>query len=98
MATACPNCGAAVGAEDRFCPACGAAVAAAPEGGSPSVGDLAQPRNLARIAQVIALIGFVLPWITVSCQGRVLAEVSGLDMALGPRHRPQPLHRRLAGA
>jgi hypothetical protein len=83
MATTCPNCGAAVGAEDRFCPACGAAVTAAAEGGSPSVGDLAQPRNLARIAQVVALVGFVLPWITVSCQGRVLAQVSGLDMALG---------------
>ncbi|HEY0311275.1 MAG TPA: zinc ribbon domain-containing protein [Allosphingosinicella sp.] len=81
MATTCPNCGAAVGSEDRFCPACGAAVAA--ERGAPSVGDLAEPRNLARIAQVVALIGFVLPWITVSCQGRVLAQVSGLDMALG---------------
>jgi hypothetical protein len=80
---ACPNCGAAVGSEDRFCPACGAPVAAPVEGGSPSVGDLTQPRNLARIAQVIALVGFVLPWITVSCQGRVLAQVSGLDMALG---------------
>lgn len=75
MATTCPECGADVAAADRFCAQCGAA--------TPAVADDAQPRNLARIAQVVALVGFVLPWITVSCQGRVIAEVSGLDMALG---------------
>ncbi|MBV9930935.1 MAG: zinc ribbon domain-containing protein [Alphaproteobacteria bacterium] len=75
---ACPQCGSPVEGEDRFCAACGAAIGP----GARRI-DLSQPRNLARIAQVVALVGFVLPWITVSCQGRVLAQVSGLDMALG---------------
>jgi uncharacterized Tic20 family protein len=75
MAKTCAQCGANLGPGDRSCAACGAPVAARV--------DLAEPRNLARIAQVVALLGFLLPWITVSCQGRVLAQVSGLDMALG---------------
>ena len=75
MATNCAKCGAVLDGGHHVC-----GVSAVP--GSQRA-DLAQPRNLARIAQVVALVGFVLPWITVSCQGRVLAEVSGLDMALG---------------
>lgn len=78
MATTCPYCGAELADGDRFCAGCGAAA-------TPAAArvDLTEPRNLARIAQVVALLGFLLPWITVSCQGRVLAQVSGLDMALG---------------
>jgi hypothetical protein len=45
--------------------------------------NISEPRNIGRIAQIVALVGFVLPWITVSCQGQVLAQVSGLDLALG---------------
>lgn len=45
--------------------------------------NLTEPRNLGRIAQVVALLGFVLPWITVSCNGQVLVQVSGLDLARG---------------
>jgi len=78
MAADCPQCGAQVAPDDRFCAACGAAV-----GVGTRRFEVSEPRNLARIAQVVALIGFVLPWITVSCQGRVLAQVTGLDMALG---------------
>ena len=78
MATSCPQCGADLAADDRFCAACGGPASPARSGV-----DFSEPRNLARIAQVVALLGFVLPWITVSCQGRVLAQVSGLDMALG---------------
>jgi hypothetical protein len=81
VATNCPSCGTAVGAGDSFCATCGAAVAPAPAGGA--AGVVNEPRNLARIAQVVALLGFLLPWITVSCQDRVLAQVSGLDLALG---------------
>jgi hypothetical protein len=83
MAETCPNCGAAAVSGQRFCGACGTMVgacAAAPSVGTP---DLAQPRNFARVAQVVALLGFVLPWVTISCQGHVLAQVSGLDMAIG---------------
>jgi len=78
MAADCPQCGAGVAPDAGFCGACGAAV-----GADRKRFDVSEPRNLARIAQVVALVGFVLPWITVSCQGRVLAQVSGLDMALG---------------
>src|SRR4051812_10443296 len=78
MATSCPQCGADLAAGDRSCPACGASASSARSGV-----DFSESRNLVRIAQVVALVGFVLPWITVSCQGRVLAQVSGLDMALG---------------
>jgi hypothetical protein len=84
MARNCPDCGAALAPEDRVCPGCGGGAAPSVAGqGSLQRTDIAQPRNLARIAQIVALVGFVLPWITVSCQGRVLAQVSGLDMALG---------------
>jgi hypothetical protein len=45
--------------------------------------NISEPRNLGRIAQVVALLGFVLPWITVSCNGQVLVQLSGLDLARG---------------
>lgn len=89
MPQPCPSCGAPVAEEDRACGSCGRVAAAAPVDGAagPAVvsggASLAQPRNLARVAQLVALLGFVLPWVTVSCQGRVLAEISGLEMALG---------------
>jgi hypothetical protein len=77
MPTTCPACGAEIATGERVCAQCGTA---APDGAGT---DAAQPRNLARIAHIVALVGFLLPWITVSCQGRVIAQVSGLDMAIG---------------
>jgi len=41
------------------------------------------PLNLARIAKLIALFGFVLPWVLVSCAGEPVGRVSGLDLATG---------------
>ena len=81
MAATCPKCSAATEPADRFCSACGEPLAEAAR--TPPPATLTEPRNLARVAQAVALLGFVLPWITVSCQDRVLAQVSGLDMALG---------------
>jgi len=39
--------------------------------------------NIARVAKVVALLAFVLPWLVVSCNGTPLAEASGLDLVTG---------------
>lgn len=39
--------------------------------------------NIARVAKVVALLAFVLPWLVVSCNGTPLAEASGLDLVSG---------------
>ena len=39
--------------------------------------------NIARIALLVALFGFVLPWVLVSCSGQPLGHFSGLELALG---------------
>ena len=39
--------------------------------------------NLGRIAKVIALLLFVLPWVTVSCADQTLVSMSGVDLATG---------------
>lgn len=39
--------------------------------------------NIARVAKVVALLAFVLPWLVVSCNGTPLAEATGLDLVTG---------------
>ena len=39
--------------------------------------------NVARVAKVLAILMFLLPWLVVSCSGSPLAEASGLDLAIG---------------
>lgn len=39
--------------------------------------------NLARIAKVIALLLFVLPWVTISCAEQTLVSMSGVDLVTG---------------
>jgi len=39
--------------------------------------------NIARIACLVALFGFLLPWVMVSCSGQPLGHFSGLELALG---------------
>src|SRR3954469_18716645 len=39
--------------------------------------------NLGRIAKVVALLLFVLPWVTVSCADQTLASMTGIDLATG---------------
>jgi hypothetical protein len=39
--------------------------------------------NLARIAKVVALLLFVLPWITISCAETPLITMSGVDLVTG---------------
>ena len=38
---------------------------------------------IARIAKIVALLGFFLPWILVSCSGNEIAHGSGWDMMVG---------------
>lgn len=37
--------------------------------------------NLARIAKVVALLLFILPWVTISCSPRALSQMGGADAA-----------------
>jgi hypothetical protein len=39
--------------------------------------------NLARIAKVVALLLFFLPWVTVSCAEQTLISMTGFDLATG---------------
>lgn len=39
--------------------------------------------NIARIAKVVALAGFLMPWLLVSCQGQEVASATGWQMAIG---------------
>jgi uncharacterized membrane protein len=36
-----------------------------------------------RIARTVALLAFLLPWVTVSCAGQTIASVSGIRLATG---------------
>jgi hypothetical protein len=39
--------------------------------------------NLARAAKFVALFGFVLPWVLVSCGGEPVGRLTGIDLATG---------------
>jgi hypothetical protein len=39
--------------------------------------------NLGRIAKMVALLLFVLPWVTVSCADQTLVSMTGVDLATG---------------
>jgi len=43
--------------------------------------------TLARVGKLVALLGFLLPWVTVSCSGNVILEATGLQLMTGD---PQP--------
>ena len=44
-----------------------------------------------RIAKVVALLGFLLPWATVSCQNQVISSPSGLNLMLGSITMTNPM-------
>ncbi len=48
--------------------------------------------NLARIAKIIAVVGFVLPWLAVSCSGHRMLTASGLSLAMGEMTITNPLN------
>jgi hypothetical protein len=39
--------------------------------------------NLGRIAKLVALLLFVLPWVTVSCADQTIVSMTGVDLATG---------------
>jgi hypothetical protein len=39
--------------------------------------------NVARVAKLIALFGFLLPWVLVSCAGEPIGRLTGLELATG---------------
>ena len=39
--------------------------------------------NIVRIAKVVALLAFVLPWVAVSCNGTDIATASGIELIQG---------------
>jgi len=43
--------------------------------------------QIARLGKLVALLGFFLPWVTVSCSGNVILEATGLQLMTGD---PQP--------
>lgn len=57
------------------------APAAAPAANPAST--LATPANGSRLLMLLALLFFVLPWVTVSCADQTLMSMSGLDLATG---------------
>lgn len=90
----CANCGAALEPGAAFCSQCGASAGgggAAYAAGERGEGFASNLMNFARGAKGIALLGFLLPWVTVSCAGQPLLRATGLDMATGnvkPVERP----------
>ena len=47
--------------------------------------------NLGRIAKVVALLLFVLPWVTVSCAEQTLITMTGVDLATGKVTMTNPM-------
>jgi hypothetical protein len=39
--------------------------------------------NVARIAKLVALLGFLFPWVLVSCSGQPVGRLTGIDLATG---------------
>jgi hypothetical protein len=92
----CINCGYALKPDSSFCEGCGSRlkVAVAPTPTTPAnlinqskgasgmtaVSGDERPRNAARIAAIVALVGFLLPW--VSCQGLTGPQtITGVELA-----------------
>jgi hypothetical protein len=47
--------------------------------------------NLARVAKIVALLLFVLPWVTVSCAEQTLISMTGVDLATGKITMTNPM-------
>src|SRR6478672_6066101 len=89
----CTKCGGPVELSDRFCASCGTnigepavetSVPRPPAAASPpGLSDTAALARFGRIARSVALLAFLLPWVTVSCAGQTIASVSGVRLATG---------------
>jgi hypothetical protein len=47
--------------------------------------------NLARIAKVVALLLFILPWVTISCAEQTLVSMTGVDLVTGHISMTNPM-------
>ncbi|HEX5182981.1 MAG TPA: hypothetical protein VFW19_07495 [Allosphingosinicella sp.] len=94
MTTAsCASCGGALGAADLQCPACGAGtgavigdpapVAAAAPATASALSDESSLTRFGQVAKTVALLAFLLPWVTISCAGQQIASISGARLATG---------------
>jgi hypothetical protein len=54
-------------------------------------GSLFSTANLARIAKVLALLCFFLPWVTISCAEQTLVSMSGYQLATGQVTMTNPM-------
>jgi len=91
----CTKCGEPIGPSDRFCSSCGASIGETPVAAlsapatprtaapSPSLSHATALTRFGRIARTVALLAFLLPWVTVSCAGQTIASVSGVRLATG---------------
>jgi hypothetical protein len=74
-------------ADARFCPGCGTSIgdAAAASGlsGEPILSDAGRLNRFGQVAKTIALLAFLLPWVTISCGAQEIASVSGVRLARG---------------
>jgi len=60
------------------------------------IGDaMTSALNLARVAAVVAIFGFFLPWAEVSCSGQSLAHETGLQLITGGAGTAAPAHHDL---
>lgn len=53
--------------------------------------------NIVRIAKIIALLAFFLPWAAVSCQGTDVATASGIELMQGKMTANPDFERQAAG-
>jgi hypothetical protein len=87
----CTSCGAALEPGAAFCAQCGSSVGGAGGGYGGGERQASTFMNIARGAKGLALLGFLLPWVTVSCANQPLLRASGLEMMTGsarPVERP----------
>ena len=54
--------------------------------------------NFVRIAKIVALLAFFLPWAAVSCQGIDVATASGIELMQGKMTANPDFERQAAGA
>jgi len=58
-------------------------------------GDMTSALTLARIAAVVAIFGFFLPWAEVSCSGQALVHETGIQLITGGADTAAPGHHDL---
>jgi hypothetical protein len=90
----CPACGtklAGEAAEAERASGTAPEMAAGAVGAGPADASLPGLALLARFGKMIALLGFVLPWVTISCAGQTLASIDGVSLVTGNIRMRNPM-------